>query len=97
MAVTWKDAVKINGKVFFEEFPINGEMDGEDILCIDEFIQRCAEKHGVSEDDIKVRILDEFDFDPKELGHGIEEFGMYIDGVPEWTLTDGELQPVFED
>ena len=41
---TWKDIVKVNGKIYAEEFPISGEMDDENTYQIDDFIDSVAKE-----------------------------------------------------
>ena len=84
---TWKDIVRINGKLYCEEFPISGEMDDPDTYRIDDFMKAVAEKHNCDTDDIETYMLDDIEFDGKRLIFGAEDCGCYINGVPEW-VTD---------
>ena len=82
---TWKDIVKIKGKVYAEEFKISGKMDG-DAYQIDDFIIAVAEKHGVEYDAIETYLMDDIEFNPKDLPFGAEDCGCYINGQPEWLI-----------
>ena len=84
---TWKDIVRINGKLYCEEFPISGEMDDPNTYRIDDFMKAVAEKHCCDTDDIETYMLDDIEFDGKRLIFGAEDCGCYINGVPEW-VTD---------
>ena len=81
---TWKDIVRIDDKLYCEEFPISGEMDGPDIYCIGDFMKAVAEKHNCYTDDIQTYMLDNIEFDPSGLPFGAEACGCYIDGIAEW-------------
>ena len=83
---TWKDIVRVNGKISAEEFEISGVMDGEDIYQIDDFLEAVAEKYGVDTGDIETYMMDNIDFNPKELPFGAEDCGCYINGMAEWLL-----------
>jgi hypothetical protein len=85
---TWRDIVKINGKVYCEEFPISGKKDAEDIYQIDDFIEAVAKKHGVDTDDVETLTMNNnLDIgDIKDLEYGIEKCGCYINGIAEWLL-----------
>lgn len=83
---TWKDVVKVNGKITTEEFEISGEMDDEDTYQIDDFLVAVAQKYGVDVDDVETYMMDNIKFDPEELSYGAEECGCYINGVAEWLL-----------
>ena len=83
---TWKDIVRINDKLYCEEFPISGEMDGPDTYCIGDFMKAVAEKHNCDTDDIETYMLDNIEFDPSGLPFGAEACGCYIDGVAEWLI-----------
>lgn len=86
---TWKDIVKINDKIYTEEFPISGKKDynnEQTIYEIDNFLQAVAKKHGVDVDDVKTYMMDNIEFDARELPYGAESCGCYINGVPEWVL-----------
>lgn len=83
---TWKDIVKVNGKISAEEFEISGEMDDVDIYQIDDFFEAVAEKYGVDTGDIETYMMDNIDFNPEELPFGAEDCGCYINGVAEWLL-----------
>lgn len=82
---TWKDIVKVNGKIYAEEFEISGVMD-EDAYQIDDFIDAVAKKYGVGFDDVKTYMMDNIEFNPNELPYGAEECGCYIDGIAERML-----------
>ena len=45
-----------------------------------------AKKHGVDVDDVKTYMMDDIEFDARELPYGAESCGCYINGVPEWVL-----------
>lgn len=83
---TWKDVVKVNGKITTEEFEISGEMDDEYTYRIDDFLVAVAQKYGVDVDDVETYMLDDIDFNPENLPYGAEECGCYINGVAEWFL-----------
>lgn len=83
---TWKDVVKVNGKITTEEFEISGEMDDEDTYQIDDFLVAVAQKYGVDVDDVETYMMDDIDFNPENLPYGAEECGCYINGVAEWLL-----------
>lgn len=90
---TWKDIVRINGKLYAEEFEISGKMDAEDIYQIDDFINSVAEKYGVDSDDVETYMMDDFDFVGKDLEFGAEHCGCYINGVAEWMMDiDDKIQ-----
>lgn len=82
----WKDIVKVNGIISAEEFEISGEMDGEDIYQIDDFIESVAEKYGVDTDDVETYMMDDIKFNAKELPFGAEDCGCYINGIAEWLI-----------
>lgn len=83
---TWKDVVKVNGKITTEEFEISGEMDDEDTYQIDDFLVAVAQKYGVDVGDVETYMMDDIDFNPENLPYGAEECGCYINGVAEWLL-----------
>lgn len=83
---TWKDIVKVNGIISVEEFEISGEMDGEDIYQIDDFIESVAKKYSVDTDDVETYMMDNIEFDATELLFGAEDCGCYINGVAEWLI-----------
>lgn len=86
---TWKDIVKINDKIYTEESPISGKKDynnEQTIYEIDNFLEAVAKKHGVDVDDVKTYMMDNIEFDARELPYGAESCGCYINGVPEWVL-----------
>lgn len=94
---TWKDLICVGDKVYSEEHPISGEMDGENIYRIDSFFEHAAEKHHCNVDDIKTYTMDGESFAPEsvlfralytkgELQFGAEDCGAYINGVPEWAM-----------
>lgn len=83
---TWKDVVKVNGKITAEEFEISGVMDDDDVYQIDDFLKAVAQKYGVDIDDVETYMMDDIDFNPSELPYGAEECGCYINGVAEWLL-----------
>lgn len=83
---TWKDVVKVNGKITAEEFEISGVMDDDDVCQIDDFLKAVAQKYGVDIDDVETYMMDDIDFNPSELPYGAEECGCYINGVAEWLL-----------
>ena len=87
---TWKDIVMIGNDVFCEEFPISGEMDGENNTHyhIDEFLQAVAEKHKVDVDDVKTYMMDNIEFNPKDMSYGAETCGCYINGIAEWAIKE---------
>ena len=82
----WKDIVKVNEQITAEEFEISGKMDGENIYIIDDFIMSVAKKYGINTDEIKTYMLDNIEFNPKELPYGAEACGCYINGVAEWLI-----------
>ena len=61
-------------------------MDDSDTYRIDDFMYAVAEKYGCGTDDIKTYMLDDIEFDGKELIFGAEACGCYIDGVAEWLI-----------
>lgn len=83
---TWKDIVKVNGKITTEEFEISGVMDNKSTYQIDDFFDAVAQKYGVDVDDIETYMMDDIEFNPKELPYGAEACGCYINGVAEWLL-----------
>lgn len=83
---TWKDVVKVNGKISTEEFEISGVMDNEDVYQIDDFLEAVAQKYGVDVDDVETYMIDDIEFNPEELPYGAEACGCYINGVAEWLL-----------
>ena len=87
---TWKDIVRIDDKLYCEEFPISGEMDGPDIYCIGDFMKAVAEKHNCDTDDIETYMLGMTDISGEIIGSGLEfgaeSCGCYIDGVAEWMI-----------
>jgi hypothetical protein len=86
---TWRDIVKIGDKIYTEEFPISGKKDynnEQTIYEIDDFLEAVAKKHGVDVDDVKTYMMDNIEFDARELPYGAESCGCYINGVPEWVL-----------
>lgn len=86
---TWKDIVKINDKIYTEESPISGKKDynnEQTIYEIDNFLEAVAKKHGVDVDDVKTYMMDNIEFDARELPYGAESCGCYINWVPEWVL-----------
>ena len=83
---TWKDIVEINGVHYAEEFEISGIMDDENTYQIDEFFIAVAEKHQVDVDEIKTYMMDDIDFNAKNLPFGAEDCGCYINGIPEWFI-----------
>ena len=83
---TWKDIVEINGKHYAEEHIISGEMDNEDIYQIDSYLEAVADKHNVDVDDIKTYMMDDIEFNPKEMPYGAEDCGCYINGIAEWLI-----------
>ena len=83
---TWKDVVKVNGKISTEEFEISGVMDDEDVYQIDDFLEAVAQKYGVDVDNVETYMMDDIDFNPEELPYGAEECGCYINGIAEWLL-----------
>lgn len=83
---TWKDVVKVNGKISTEEFEISGVMDDEDVYQIDDFLEAVAQKYGVDVDDVETYMMDDIEFNPEELPYGTEACGCYINGVAEWLL-----------
>lgn len=85
---TWKDIVKIGDKTYCEEFPISGEMDGDDqYYCINDFMYAVAEKHGVDVDDVSTYMMNsDEEFEVEGLEFGAEACGCYIDGVAEWLI-----------
>lgn len=83
---TWKDVVKVNGKITIEEFEISGKMDDEDTYQIDDFLVAVAQKYRVDVDDVETYMMDDIDFNPENLPYGAEECGCYINGVAEWLL-----------
>ena len=85
---TWKDIVRIDDKLYCEEFPISGEMDAPDIYCIGDFMKAVAEKHNCDTDDIETYMLDNIEFDPSGLPFGAEACGCYIDGIAEWLIEE---------
>lgn len=80
---TWRDIVEINGKHYAEEFSISGLMDDENVYQIDDFLDSVGRKYNVYPGNIKTYMMDNIDFDPKELRFGAESCGCYINGVPE--------------
>lgn len=95
---TWKDIVRIDGKLYCEEFPISGEMDAPDIYCIGDFMKAVAEKHNCDTDDIETYMLGMTDvlgmsvISGEIIGSGLEfgaeACGCYIDGVAEWLIEE---------
>lgn len=83
---TWKDIVKVNGKITTEEFEISGVMDDEDVYQIDDFLEAVAQKYGVDVDNVETYMMDDIEFNPEELPYGAEECGCYINDVAEWLL-----------
>lgn len=83
---TWKDVVKVNGKISTEEFEISGVMDDEDVYQIDDFLEAVAQKYGVDVDDVETYMMDDIEFNSEELPFGAEDCGCYINGVAEWLL-----------
>lgn len=83
---TWKDVVKVNGKISTEEFEISGVMDNEDVYQIDDFLKAVAQKYRVDVDDVETYMMDDIEFNPEELPYGAEACGCYINGVAEWLL-----------
>ena len=83
---TWKDIVKIKGKIYAEEHTISGEKDEEDIYCIDDFFEAVAKKHKVEIDEIETYMMGGIDFDHNLLSYGAEMCGCYINGVAEWLI-----------
>ena len=83
---TWRDIVKIGDNIYAETFPISGEMDGGRHYQINEFLKAVAQKHDVDVDDVKTYMMDDIEFDARELPYGAESCGCYINGVPEWVL-----------
>lgn len=84
---TWKDIIKVNEKIYAEEFPISGETDNDgNSYQIDDFLSSVAEKHGVTVDDIETYMMDAIEFDPKEVPYGAESCGCYINGTAEWLI-----------
>ncbi len=93
---TWKDIVRIDDKLYCEEFPISGEMDGPDTYCIGDFMKAVAEKHNCDTDDIETYMLGMTDvlgmsvisgeIISSGLEFGAEACGCYIDGVAEWEI-----------
>ena len=83
---TWKDVVKVNGKISTEEFEISGVMDNEDVYQIDDFLKAVAQKYRVNVDDVETYMMDDIEFNPEELPYGAEACGCYINGVAEWLL-----------
>lgn len=94
--VTWKDLVRINDKIYAEEFPIENvtdkDKDGCDIYRVDMFMNAVAEKHGCNVNDITTWFMDGDDFDEgadmpkgyiKSFPFGAEDCGPYINGEPE--------------
>lgn len=81
---TWKDIVKIGDAIYVEEFPISGEMDGEDIYQIDDFLSAVSDKYNVDIDKIETYMMDHIEFDPKTIGVDPADCGCYINGIPEW-------------
>lgn len=94
--LTWKDLVRINDKVYAEEFPIENVTDEDDycndIFRVEMFLRAVAEKYNCDVDDIKTWFLDGDDFDEgadmpedyvKALPFGAEDCGAYINGEPE--------------
>lgn len=81
---TWKDIVKVNGKISAEEFEISGVMDDENTYQIDDFLESVANKYRVDVDDIKTYMMDDIEFNPQELPFGAEDCGCYINGKAEW-------------
>lgn len=75
----WYDIVSVNGKIAAEKFPISGEMDDE-FYQIDDFLEAVAKKYGVGSDEVKTYMMDDIDFDPKELPFGAEACGCYKNG-----------------
>lgn len=69
---TWRDIVKIGDNIYAETFPISGEMDGGSHYQIDEFLQAVAKKHGVDVDDVETYMMDDIDFDARELPYCAE-------------------------
>lgn len=84
---TWKDIVEINGKFYAEEFEISGIMDDENTYQIGDFIDSVAKKYNVDSDDVKTYMMDNIEFNPKELPFGAEDCGCYINGIPEWFIS----------
>lgn len=86
---TWRDIVKINDKIYTEKFPISGKKDhinNRTIYEIDDFLEAVAKKYGVDVDDVETYMMDDIEFDARELPYGAESCGCYINGVPEWVL-----------
>ena len=83
---TWKDIVKVNGIISAEEFEISGKMDDEDTYQIDNFYDAVANKYNVDVGDIETYIMDDIDFNAKELPFGAEDCGCYINGKAEWLI-----------
>ena len=83
---TWKDIVLVNGKTYAEEFKISGKTDDGNFYQIDDFIDAVAKKYNVNSDDVKTYVMDNIEFDPKELEFGAESCGCYINGVAEWLI-----------
>jgi len=80
----WKDIVRIDGKLFVEEFSITGEMDTPNTYCIDEFIDMVSKKYNVEPDKIETLMSDGFPFDSKTFPGIAESCGCYINGIAEW-------------
>lgn len=80
----WKDIVKIDGKLFVEEFTISGEMDTPDTFQIDDFIDMVSKKYNVEPDKIETLMCDGFVFDSKTFPGIAESCGCYINGTAEW-------------
>lgn len=89
---TWKDIVRIDDKLYCEEFPISGEMDDPNTYRIDDFMKAVAEKHNCDTDDIETYMLGMTDVSGEITGTGLEfgaeACGCYIDGVAEWLITE---------
>ena len=76
---TWKDIVEIRGEYHYEEFPISGLMDDENIYQIDEFLDAVGRKYNAYPDLIKTEMMDGFNHVDVEA----YELGCFINGEPE--------------
>lgn len=85
----WADIVKLpDSQIVAERHPISGIMDEDAIYQIDDFYDAVAAKYGVDTDSIETYMMDDIDFDPKNLPWGANECGCYVNGVPEETLAE---------
>lgn len=97
---TWKDIIIYNGKAYFFEFPISGDINTNNIYRIDDFLESARKALNISKEEFETNTIVYTMEKPETIEAAtknitlpvdIAELGAYINGISQWVYQGGHL------